>query len=67
MAELKPCPFCGGEPTIRALDETANYEAINYILCLNDNCSVKPMMMKTDSTLEEAIEAWNRRASECES
>lgn len=64
MIELKPCPFCGGEPTMRSLAETANYEATNYILCLNDNCSVKPSMMKTYSTMEEAIEAWNRRVNE---
>lgn len=64
MIELKPCPFCGGEPTIRALAETANSKAVNYILCLNDNCSVQPSMMKTYSTLEEAIEAWNGRVSE---
>lgn len=64
MNELKPCPFCGGEPTMRTLAETANYKAVSYILCLNDNCSVKPSMMKAHPTMEEAIESWNRRVSE---
>ena len=54
--ELKPCPFCGGEPTV-------SYDADDkwfLIECLNDDC---PFIVQGQWHLdmEEAIEAWNRR------
>ena len=33
MKELKPCPFCGGEPTMCWDSETMNMSQRNYIKC----------------------------------
>lgn len=57
MAELKPCPFCGGKVKVR-------YKMpMNWIECKRCNCS----MVQVDSYAQrdreqELIEAWNRRA-----
>ena len=52
MAELKPCPFCGGEATIGWFFDCY------YAYCINCHAEIR---------LEgraEAIEAWNRRAED---
>ena len=62
MAELKPCPFCGGE-----IDERGgqcNYGKETMILDLK--CKSCETIFKFKSKwscnpYEEAIEAWNRR------
>ena len=51
--ELKPCPFCGGEPEI-ITDLSGGF----YIHCKNCGCSTFGAMHK-----ELAIEKWNRRQS----
>jgi len=53
MSELKPCPFCGKEPS--------TYEDTGYVYCPNDDCMV------ADSYWEKAIlpvEKWNTRPIE---
>ena len=59
MDELKPCPFCGGDAVIRKDEERIKPF---YVRCGNINCK---MVVGTNyfATKEEAIEAWNRRAS----
>ena len=55
MAELKPCPFCGGK-AIFVGGSLCDHRQV-YIACENncvEQCFIKPR--------EEAIEAWNRRA-----
>lgn len=49
MAELKKCPFCGGEA------EIVEY-TIFWVTC--KECAAET---KDFDTKEEAIEAWNRR------
>ena len=59
MAELKPCPFCGGEAV---LEHDYCARGYSYVRC--GKCGVKGFMfcMKFNkSSDEEAIEAWNRR------
>ena len=53
MAELKPCPFCGGEA------ELFTYGDGKFL----PKCSVCwGMIEEWFSSEEEAAEAWNRRA-----
>ena len=54
MAELKPCPFCGG----RALF-ASDLLGEHYIVCSTCTCAGPGR-----ESLEEATEAWNRRAKD---
>lgn len=56
MNELKRCPFCGGEAVSVVDDET---ESLFGIKCFS--CGGAIDAEKED--LDEAIEAWNRRAN----
>ena len=51
LAELKPCPFCGGKAQI-------NYAGAD-LLILCSKCLVRTESYHTKA---EAVEAWNRRA-----
>ena len=65
MAELKPCPFCGGKPYM-----AQNYLGQKYVRC--PECGAVVWGKDTDdwriSTIGEkkaekaAADAWNRRA-----
>lgn len=63
--KLKPCPFCGGKAEI-CKDNYNNY----LVSCccgvimgveLEDGCELVDGWRATFNTMEEAIEAWNRR------
>lgn len=56
MAELKPCPFCGG----RAMLINLPYSRKIFVKC-EEQCCEQNLIYKTR---EEAIEAWNRRAND---
>ena len=59
MAELKPCPFCGGKAILQHTSEGRGYSFIRCTRCFTKGQS---FCMKFDaSSDEEAIEAWNRR------
>lgn len=75
MEKLKPCPFCGGEATV-ADDSGRHGEMFSvWHQCPNDGGrfnrygSVDALIIDTGwyDTREQAIEAWNRRAGECDS
>ena len=54
--ELKPCPFCGAEPT---LDKV--YESV-YVWCKNCEARIKPIHSSIDyCAVDLAVEKWNRR------
>lgn len=55
MMELKPCPFCGRNAVTVVDDAT---EEMFGVKCFN--CG--GMIDAKKETLDEAIEAWNRRA-----
>ena len=61
MAELKPCPFCGGVATqlYSAVSDTYIYGC--YTSCCMGNAQNHFYRFETD---KEAIEAWNRRAGD---
>ena len=61
MSELKPCPFCGGEAIVIKTDLGDGCAEFYHAVCLD--CSVE-MKQYECMTRKEAIEAWNRRASE---
>lgn len=54
MAELKQCPFCNGDARIYGGEE------LYWVKCLNhaEGCCVDG---PTRKTIQEAIDAWNRR------
>ena len=55
MAELKKCPFCGGEAEL-------HIGYVSYsVIC--ENCNIEVFCRRTK---EETIEAWNKRATESE-
>jgi Lar family restriction alleviation protein len=64
-AELKPCPFCGGEAKLHtSTDNSIPRHATVFAYC--KKCSVVTRTF-TDYTsdasfITDAIEAWNRRA-----
>lgn len=64
MAELKPCPFCGGEAELREEQSVAN-RTLFYVSCENDDCRViVETRNSVSATRWGAIEAWNRRVSD---
>ena len=58
MAELKPCPFCGGEVKIIPEQVDARTVAYNFV-CQNGDCCANVYFDYSDR--EESIEAWNTR------
>ena len=60
MAELKPCPFCGGKPFVQ---ETAHSWC--NVICDKCGAMTKCVLNSADySSKNLAIEAWNRRAED---
>ena len=53
--ELKPCPFCGSKNI-----DLVDYSAVIVFVQCDDCCATFPQF----DTKEEAIEAWNRRATD---
>lgn len=60
MSELKKCPFCGEIPEfIRfQVDKTKP-----YLVTVVHDCKFKGLIEVTDTSRQEAIAAWNRRAN----
>jgi Lar family restriction alleviation protein len=56
-AELKPCPFCGGEAS--EVEDQGHSTAYN-VGCFNGDCTIEPNTWA--DTKAEAIAAWNTRA-----
>lgn len=74
MNKLKPCPFCGGTPTIRGIknewienvlfgeDNKGYPQECWWVSCETDHCPAYHMM-EYDSK-EKCVEAWNKRVSD---
>lgn len=61
MANLKPCPFCGGEAELESRFFPYSYPTQDwyYVYCKSCNVQVDEYESK-----EKAIEAWNKRAND---
>ena len=57
MSELKHCPFCG-KSKVGLIRKEDKYR----VICINPNCHIEPCTNWQD-TKQEAIEKWNRRAT----
>ena len=58
MAELKPCPFCGGEAVIRG-----NRGKVYNCAIHKRGCVIKQKnWLQSSLPIKKQIEAWNRRA-----
>lgn len=63
---LLPCPFCGEPAAIWYFpqhDRPLLKEAY-YVGCTNDNCGCEIEKPGAFKSLDEAVEAWNRRVKE---
>ena len=56
LVDLKPCPFCGGKPTVE-FDEGIGK---HWICCKNEKCRIQP---STDAHtyIGVVVREWNRR------
>lgn len=61
--KLKPCPFCGNDPTIRIFKGKDGWRDRYAVLCRydEDGCGAESGLYHYE---QEAVEAWNRRTSE---
>lgn len=60
---LLPCPFCGGEAMVEFSNDNSHkpYVVCKYGTMLEPKCSASIMYACQFETIEEAVEAWNRR------
>lgn len=62
MAELKPCPFCGGKAELmKDRHEGIKQSVIYRVVCQNSHCFINPETPSSHRK-EYCITAWNRRA-----
>ena len=76
MAELKPCPFCGGKPYLETNHRAfikAQTTKVAYVRCRNCNARTERFALTdfghtsfSEEANKKAIEAWNRRANNAE-
>ena len=64
MEQLKPCPFCGKEPSFEVSGYMEDGKEIKYYTiacyeCEGTSCTTSPFY-----SAGEAIKAWNRRAKD---
>lgn len=63
MAELKLCPFCGGEALLEPYRARKGYEA--SIQCNQCLCSMSTITYDEEETaIEDVVKAWNRRVND---
>jgi Lar family restriction alleviation protein len=61
MAELKPCPFCGGEAKLHH----RMFRPLYAVVCKDTKCQGHNLYVLHYSE-KEAVDAWNRRAGDTE-
>lgn len=63
MIELKPCPFCGGEAELAHLKKH-RHKVLGIYCPVYIRCKGCGSTSPVKVTVEEAIEQWNRRATD---
>lgn len=56
--KLKPCPFCGGEPTWDSDAENKMW----YIRCVFPSCPIRPCTFG-ELYKDRVVDMWNQRAA----
>ncbi len=64
MAELKPCPFCGGKAHTYTYNLHDKGMVRKMWLCKCASCWLNYPVRECCEQESEAIEAWNRRAED---
>ena len=64
MAELKPCPFCGGKADVIQTKCLTNGCVLYHVYHSALKCPIYEIQTENMPTEEEAIEAWNRRVND---
>ena len=65
MAELKSCPFCGGEAELEHPHSFGSSLEYSGVRCIRCRARTEPILKSfAYSSDEKAIEAWNRRAED---
>lgn len=68
MTELKPCPFCGGEPYIAYNEDKRSW----IVRCFHCGAEVKECMafdygeLSMKSARDWIVDKWNQRAGDAE-
>lgn len=63
MAELKPCPFCGGKGVL--VHAGKGVATFSFIQCTSCFCRTKDCYISTNHACDkEAAEEWNRRVGD---
>jgi hypothetical protein len=68
MTSLKPCPFCGKQPSILPDDPDTEGDAWTKVACLNGRCAANPEVISYSDIRTNhrrgAFRKWNKRASD---
>ena len=65
MDELKPCPFCGGEPEMHVCEPSEANNANVFIKCKTCGAiSGQTLVLSTHCAREVATKRWNRRVAD---
>lgn len=62
--ELKPCPFCGGKPSVFPSDPKKEGDSWTKIVCPRDRCAqVEVLVCSERGHYKAAAKRWNTRAA----
>ena len=59
---FKPCPFCGGDASLRLYEPPFTKSRYFYVQCDSCKAMTSPVQIVDHRQVREAIEKWNRRA-----